>query len=211
MQFSVKLLESNTVARQLILEALLPDIKSYVDNALDQLKTQLPPILNRAVVETPEYESLLAGKLRQELGIVDGASKVAGLLSVWSSTINIERKGPSISNGNIRGNFSVNMVRIDFSDVIYSEYASMVDTMRGYSLPWLEWLLLEGNRTIIDNHEIVLGANPRSRTGSAIMINSKQSWRIPTEFVGTIEDNWITRAIDSVSSEVEDLLQKVLS
>ena len=35
---------------------------------------------------------------------------------------------------------------------------------------------------------------------------SQKSWKVPSEFSGTINDNWITRAIDQATPEIEKML-----
>ena len=103
------------------------------------------------------------------------------------------------------------MIRSDFSDVLSSDSGFVIDALRGYQLPWLEWLLLEGNKAIISKQEVIIGPNKFSRTGLAIMRPSNKSWRVPSEFAGTIKDNWITRAIDNSESQINELLDKAFS
>jgi hypothetical protein len=78
-------------------------------------------------------------------------------------------------------------------------------------LPWLQWLLLEGNATIVRNYTVSFGPNRFSRTGFALMRPSLQSWKVPSEFAGTINDNWITRAIDGAESNIQKLLDGAFS
>lgn len=71
--------------------------------------------------------------------------------------------------------------------------------MRGYQLPWLKWLLVEGTKPIVKNYAVKFGPNKSSRTGMAVMVNSSSNWSVPSEFAGTISSNWISRAIDDIS------------
>ena len=100
------------------------------------------------------------------------------------------------------------MFKLDFSDVLGTDYASVYDTVRGYSLPWLQWLVFYGNIPIIDDYQVVMVNTRASRTGRAIMRKSGGSWRVPSEFSGTMADNWITRAIESKSAEINSLLER---
>jgi len=209
MNINVKLLDTNAEIYKNILKALLPDIKKYMDSVLDTIKKELPDILSNSIRNSPEYSSLIAGKLRYEFGIPDASSKIIGLINSWSSNINIDYTRPAITGNQIKSKFSVNLVRADFSDVLFTEYAILRDDQRGYDLPWLQWLLLDGDVAIIQNHEIIIGASRYSRTGNAIMRENKgKTWKVPTEFSGTISDNWITRSIENANSEIDSLLQK---
>ncbi|NCA31122.1 MAG: hypothetical protein EBS93_10465 [Chitinophagia bacterium] len=101
------------------------------------------------------------------------------------------------------------VVSIDYADVLSSDDALVIDNLRGYNLPWLEWLLLEGNKIIVRKQQVEFGPNIASRTGNAIMRPSNKSWRVPSEFAGTITNNWITRAIDNSESQIYDLLDRI--
>lgn len=208
MRFGLKILENNNEITKAILSAMLPDVNAYLNRVINYIKKNLPNVITQIITDTPEYESLVGGQLKYELGLSDADSKVEGLLNIWMNNIEYIYEPPKIINNNIKSNFSANMIRIDFSDVLYSPYAEMEDTIRGYSLPWLQWLLLEGNKVIVPNHSVILGPNPRSRTGNAIMINSKSNWKIPAQFSGSASDNWITRAIDSAQNEIQSLIDR---
>lgn len=210
MKLGLKILENNSQISKEILGALLPDITKYLDRAIKYIKQNLPDIVNNAITNAPEYSSLISGQLRYEFGLIDPDNKINGLLDIWINNIEYVYDPPKIVGSNIKSNFSASMIRIDFSDVLYSEYAQMQDTIRGYSLPWLEWLLLEGNKVLVPNHSVVIGPNPRSRTGNAVMVNSRSSWKVPAQFAGSSSDNWITRALDSAESEIQALLDKAM-
>lgn len=208
MRFSLKLIDSSKEIQQNILKAMLPEVSSLMNKGITKLKSNLPNIIRQAIINTPEYESLSRGKLKYEFGIANVDSKLASLISVWSTNIQYTYKAPNIIAGRIRSSFSASMIRADFSDVLYADFAAVVDTLRGYTLPWLEWLLLEGNKTIVRNYEVILGPNRSSRTGYALMKPSNRSWKVPSEFSGTINNNWITRAIDAAESNIQKLLNE---
>lgn len=213
MKISVKILETEKDISSAISRALLPEVADYLKNSINIIKRELPLIVNSAIINSPEYASILAGKLRYEFGLNDASSKLSGLLNIWSTNVDITYNPPKISsNGRIKASFSASMIKIDFSDVLYSDYAYMVDTFRGYNLPWLEWLLLEGNRVLVPGYQVIFGPNSRSRTGGAIMrVSPVKSWKVPAEFSGTRNDNWITRALDTIDSDIENLLSKALN
>lgn len=211
MQISFKILESTNQISKEILNALLPQVTTYMNNGISVMKKELPNIIKQAIINTPEYQSLLDGQLMYEFGIPDSASKLTGLLDIWSTNIQFFYKKPFISGNSIKSSFEANTIRADFADVLYTDYAIVVDAKRGYTLPWLEWLLLDGTKTIVSRHEVVIGPNQFSRTGKALMRSSRRSWKVPSEFSGTSRDNWITRAIDSTTSNINLLLTQAFS
>lgn len=212
MKISIRLLESDREIALKIANALIPDVRKYFGNVIKIIRKELPILINKAIINTPEYSSLTGGLLKYELGIPDAPQKIAGLLEIWSKNISIVYSPPVISGGGqISSKISASMIKIDFSDVLYTDYAEVYDSLRGYSLPWLQWLLLEGNRVLIKDYRVVFGSSKRSRTGFALMRTSKtQSWKVPAQFAGTESDNWITRAIDQTETEVYNLLEKAL-
>lgn len=209
MKISFKLLENNQVISDQILKALLPEANKYLKNKLQYIRTNLPPLVMNAITNAEEYSSLVGGQLQYEFGIPDPSSKLNEILRVWSSNIIIQYNAPTIAGSQIKGSFSISIIRSDFSDVLSADAALVIDNLRGYQLPWLEWLLLEGNKIIIPKQQVEFGANRLSRTGYAVMRPANKSWRVPSEFAGTISDNWITRAIENNESQIADLLNKV--
>jgi hypothetical protein len=210
LNIDIKILESDSEIQRRLLKALLPDIRKYMNKVINNIKNKLPNIVNSAIKNTPEYDAILMGRLKAEFGIPDPAFKLAGLLDIWSKNIAIEYQNPQISGSQIKSQFSASMIKIDFADVLYSDFAQVIDNERGYSLPWLQWLLLEGNKTLVKNYEVVFGPSPRSRSGLALMTPSKKSWKVPSMYAGTQNDNWITRAIDSAQNDIYRILEDSL-
>jgi hypothetical protein len=211
MKFTISLLESDKNISNDILKAFIPKLNIYMNDGINIIKSELPGILRRGIALSPEYDAILNGILKYEFGIPDSSIKLAGLIDIWANNIEYSYQKPRIVGSVIKSSFSANAIRVDFADVLYTDFALVIDGLRAYSLPWLEWLLLEGNKTIIKNYEVSIGPNKRSRTGNAIMKQSRGSWKVPSEYAGTINDNWITRAIDGVQSDIESLLNKAFS
>lgn len=213
MNFSLKILETNKEIQNRISKALVPSVSKYMSNLMITLKKELPIILYSAIVNSPEYPEILRGKLRYEFGIPSPARKLSGLLEVWTENVHVFYTPPTVasSNGNISSKLTVGLVKADFSDVLETSYAEVYDVVNGYTLPWLKWLLLDGSVPIIKDHFVVFGRNRASRTGMAVMRESaNKSWSVPKEFSGTQSDNWITRAIFSSRTEVQQILEKAL-
>lgn len=208
MKINVKILESNSQIESKILKALVTDCREYFNEALSIIQQELPQIIYSAITSRPEYVSLVSGKLRLELGIPDASVKVANLINYWISNISYNYKKPTIEGNKIKGYINIELIKSDFSDILNSNDAMVIDSLRAYSLPWLQWLLLDGNKVIVPRYNVVISPNPRSRTGGALMRISTSSWKVPSEYAGTINDNWITRSIDNASSAIDGLLER---
>ena len=91
MRLGLKILESNSQIQKSILMALLPECIVFMKNSMNQLKATIPDIVSRSIYNRSEYQSLVGGILRLELGIPDANAKIAELISkeaeafdVWS-------------------------------------------------------------------------------------------------------------------------------
>lgn len=207
MRYSVKILESDSTIRKMILEALQEEVESTFKKAIPEITDNIQKMINQTIRDAPEYTSLLNGQLRLEFGLYDAASQVSTIVDAWTNNITVDLKPIKITNAGLSGGFSLGMIASDFNDVLSLSSANMEDTERGYSLPWLKWLLLEGGKVLVKDYQIVFGPSPYSRTGYAIMkSDSSSNWRVPAEFAGTITNNWVTRAIDSLTDEITTMM-----
>jgi len=211
MKISIKLLDSPSVISIKILSAMISHLQPAFTKTQQSLQQVLPKIVKDALVLEPEYASLLSGQLRSELGIPDADSKIDQIFNAWSTNLLVENKPVSIKGSGLFGGFSINIIKSDFSDIISLPAAVVVDNTSGSIIPWLQWLLLEGNQILIRDYKLRMGPNSRSRTGNAIMVSSsKDNWRVPPQFAGTINNNWVTRAIDRLDDTVLSYIEKEL-
>lgn len=207
----MRIIENDSEIRRRLLNALLEDVKETFNRSIPSIKNQIQDLIAQVIRDEPEYDSLVSGKLRAELGIPNAAQKIQELLDLWINNIDVEIQPFKINNMGLSGGFSINCIKSDFSDVLSSEAAQVEDDIKGYSLPWLNWLLLEGGKILVKDHVVVIGSSIFSRTGEAIMrSNSTSSWRVPPEFAGTVTNNWITRAIDKIDNEINKIFQETI-
>jgi hypothetical protein len=209
MDISINIVESVDDISKKILKALLPQVTSYFQEVFDKSKNNINQTISTAIINSPEYQSLLSGKLKYEFGLPDSDTRLATILSIISN-IQAKYTKPKITKNQIQGSVALSMIPSDYNELLSSS-AAILTTEKGSKLEWLRWLLLFGDKTIIKEYNIEVGPNPRSRTGNAIMVGSVRGrWSVPPEFSGTSNNNWITRAIDSVNNEIEDLLNTAL-
>lgn len=166
-------------------------------------------LVQQAIINSPEYDSLKSGLLRAHFGLPNSEQLADSVVNFYKD-VSFVYKEPKISSGKITGKFILQMVKSDFKDIT-SESFAVFTTEKGTDLNWLEWLLLFGDKAIIKDYNIQLGVYPNSRTGLAIMKGQLGGkWRVPYEFSGIASDNWITRAIDSIDSQIEALFIKTM-
>ena len=79
----------------------------------------------------------------------------------------------------------------------------------GGSLPWLSWLLLEGDQILIANYGVKYKAGT-GRSGRATMQKNATPFRVDPEYSGTIDNNFITKALQKFSPQITDAITSEL-
>lgn len=206
MKFSLDIVESSDQIVKLVLDQLKDQINKTIKNALPNIQKDVKSIVRNALVSEPEYGSLKAGTLRAEFGIAD-PSAVDSVIDLMVNTLEIKLDPIKVSGNKLVGGFLLTMIKSDdISGVIYNDNAKVVDNAGGYSLPWLEWLLLKGNETIIQNYSVKYSNSPLSRSGLAFMVESQNNWRVPPNFSGDQNNNWTTRAISKIDKQIVSII-----
>lgn len=209
-KFNLQLLDSAPSMRKSILEALSELVNSTIKKSIPELSNQIKEIARSAIKSEPEYFSLVNGELRYHFGIAN-ISNVDTVVDKLVDTLKININPIKISPVGLSGGFSITMLNSNtFDGVLDSDEAQVKDLDGGYSLPWLQWLLIRGNEIIVKNYEVKMGPNKYSRTGNAIMVASQDSWRVPPAFVGSKENNWITRSLEKVDKDIISTIEKVV-
>ena len=210
MKFSLKLIDNDKQISQKILSALKRHISTAFSKAKNEILQNIKQLIKASIEAEPEYQDLLSGTLKYELGIPDSTT-VDSIINIWVNNINVQNKPIKISGNKLFGGFSINAVKSDYSDVLASSTAVITDKNTGSLVPWLEWLLLRGGKILVKNYEVQMGSNPRSRTGMAIMVSSNENFRMPAKFAGTEKNNWVYRAISKLDdTTMQNIIQNAL-
>lgn len=199
MNITLKILENDKQINQLILNELSQQISKVFSKSSKVILSKVKELIRLVIVSQPEYSALKNGSLRLELGIPD-TTVIDSIVASLSNTTNIELKPIKISGNKLSGGFLITFLDDAQLQNIIDSPDGMVNDIKGYSLPWLKWLLSEGVKPIIKGYSVRIGPNKASRTGMAIMVDAASSWSVPAQFAGNKTNNWITRAI----SDIED-------
>lgn len=190
-------------------------IAEQINNVLIKKQNILLPkakaLCSSWIEKQPEVDSLysldsnsLAGQFGISPGMV-GAIILAIQTSIQNSiTVKFTKYNDTLTSGGLEINFQpsnfINLLSLPFGHVIYENG----------DLHWLKWLLTAGDTVIVVNYQYnpVTGLG-RSKLGNMI---GGGSWRIPPQFSGTIDNNFITRALTSPEAydDIKKLLQEIL-
>lgn len=190
--------------------------------AVPAIRKRVQEAVDTAIRSVPEWDSLIGGRLREELGVAQAEPVLDRVLLVIKENILVQVEN---NDGDSLGAISVRILQSDFQDVLSVPGTSYVSYSaphyRGGSvakpsvetpIEWLRMLLFSGTDIVFPAAEINLDAvfRPASRTGRAIMIRptSRQprGWGMPPEFSGTAEDNFLTRAVSLIADDVANII-----
>lgn len=204
-----KILETDGQIKNSILNILKDQAANLLKQNISKIQIELRNKFKQALKHEPEYESLKSGKLKAELGLPSTVS-IDAIVDLISDSVKVDFVPATISNRGIKVGLEIRIFQKDGEPAISSTNAILIDELKGYSLPWLEWLLFYGTKPIVKNYSVRMGSNPYSRSGMAIMVEDDSSWRVPAEFAGTETNNWVTRALSTINDDIKNFLIQIL-
>lgn len=208
--FSARLTQSNREIQQLILENIKDYLSPRIQKATRNIQYDITVGVAQGMRSEPEYNALTQGSLRAEFGISSPAM-VDVVIDSLSRAVEMEVIPLSVNRSGIIGGFTLNMIKSDDLSGVINSFAANITTSKGETLPWLQWLTLSGNKILIRDYKINFGTYPTSRSGMAVMKPSEGGfWRVPTQFVGTINNNWITRAISRIENSIYNIMIRAI-
>ena len=151
---------------------------------------------------SPAVSSLMGGKLQAELGVVSAESTMIEVIDTWMNNIHVSTK----AGGSPLLTINIGILTQGYGDVL-SLPSSVYQSAGGEMIEWLRWLLLEGDKTIVD-YFFLPGNRSKSRTGLGIMVRKGgRRWSIPPEFRGTETDNFATRALENLDKALDRIVR----
>jgi len=176
--------------------------------------------IGAAIIRSPEMASLQGGRLAGELGLPPALQRAAPkditeaiVNSIGAVVLPVRRAGRKLTGGiniTVQPADFRNMLGLGISPI---KYLSRNKKFKGkmVSLDWLDWLLFKGDAVIVQNFRVERGSHGRS--GLAKMKGKRGNpWRIDPNFSGTVDDNFISRALDDpiARGEVLAAIQRIV-
>lgn len=183
--------------------ALAKEINLAIKNLLPTLKQKIIPVIRLALASSPEIASLQNGVLRAEFGL--DSDPTTQLIEEILSTLEFR---PLYAQKNRGGGIEILMQPSDYSNILGKSFAQQA--IDGGTLPWLSWLLTLGDSIIITGFGVEFGSFKTSRTGEARMSSKMAPYKVNSAFSGTLNDNFITRAIDRVYPQIQSIITGIL-
>lgn len=215
-KYKTKLLDNRRVIADKINKALRKQLEVKVAAFSSAIKDDLPKVLIEAIQAGDVYQSLVGGfgpkNLRAEFGFPDSldANSVNNIVEAIVGAIIVTHKIKTGSSG-ISGKIRIQAVRKDLQDALELPQ-SQIDS-KGGLVEWLDWLSFEGDRIVVSGFDIKYGNFNKqySRSGKAIMRESKGFWKVPAAFSGTKDNNWVTKAIEQSNDKIRDAITTLIN
>ena len=207
---SIKLIESEKEIRGKINKALAREFDNKLKKIKSSILSRLKPIIANALFSSPEIISLQSGVLRFDFGLTaDPGPQIVGAV-VNSLELIVER---STGNANgITGGFTIHLQPTDYANLLSLPVAMQALEIEA-RIPWLEWLLTAGDTIIVGHFGIEYGAG-LGRSGGAHMVPLSRAplgpYKVNSAFSGTINNNFITRALSGVSGQINKIIAGAL-
>jgi len=204
--FKLKILDSVSKIEKNVLKAAEPEIKNLFQRAKPRIESGVKEIVVKALQKSPEIASLKDGTLRLDFGLVEDPSD--DIVYAVANSVHVLFKNFKFYKNSISNIMSIYIQPSDFNNLLSLPVSNTI-TERGEVLPWLEWLLTAGNAVVIAGYSVEYGNFKTSRTGGAVM-EPVGFFKVDSQFSGTAENNFITRAIEQYGEEINSLIKSSL-
>ena len=218
-EVSVSLVESNKQIEQLIIKELTKMVSPVFKGALKPIQDGVREIVHKAILDCPEMKSLNGGTLQWDIGLTSGqaATIVAGWADAVASSVIVEFKPIKIRRKTATGGIVIEIQPSDYSNRLRTDLRAIWgDNIEKTSFtPEVDAILLSwGDRILVVDYDIAYGSFGRSG-GARMERNEGGGWgigqglsRVPPEYSGTIEDNFITRAL--LNTKIESQIKTII-
>lgn len=208
LSFSLDVTISEKLFERYFKKAVEKEINNSLKLCIQPIKDRVKLELRWALVNSPEYKSLNGGKLAKEFGFIKNNEEnrfLTPLLDWLINQIEVWFVPFSYENG---GELNIDLAVFDIDELLNQNFAKYISS-NNYEIEWLKWLLLEGNKIIIATHKIEYGVD-ESNSRDAIMVKGG-SWKVPSEYAGTIQSNWIILTFNTIDKQIFKIIQEEFS
>ena len=210
MTISLRFIESNSQIEKNIKAALAQRFNSILQNKAGVIADKVKKFIPGWIKSQPEMLSLLSSgpsSLVGQFGIYQDTNSIVDVIANTIASATFIKTKPY--NNNLKsGGLELNIQPTNFGNLLSLPQGHTF--YQDGDLHWLNWLLTRGDQIIIVGYEY----NPETGLGRSKLGNMKSgnSFRVPPEFSGTVDNNFITRALSGNDQEkiITKIFQEVL-
>lgn len=210
MSISIQIIDSIDKIEKNVNIAIVDLINDIVTRNINKIFLSVKSLIPSWIRLQPEIISLLSSEsssLAGQFGLNTSADSVVN--NIIDSVVNSTEIKFIKYNAKFNGGLELRFQPKDFVNLLSLPDGHTV--YRGGDLHWLDWLLKRGDNMIITNYQY----NPQTglgRSGLGNMIVGG-SFRVPPQFAGTINNNFITRAFlgSDQEKQIFSIIEKILT
>lgn len=199
------------IIEDMIANAGIQHVNSVLFKCLLPIKLAVASIVSGSIYRCPEYASIMAGELYPQMGNVDPSVVLQSVMDNVSGGVAVTTTGARRLGRGYSGSITIEILRSDYSEVLGVQGGSF-SSEGGYSIDWIRWLTIEGDRILVYGYKFTTLPWVGSRTQKGFMRKaSGGTWSVPPQYSGIASDNWLTRAILSSIGDIETAVGQELS
>lgn len=210
MPASIVITDSLKTIESRVNKAISELVNDIINRNLQSIVNSVQALIPSWISSQPEIQSLLSSdpsSLAGQFGIPGGNTGIVNrIIGAVSNATEIKFVR---YNANLKGGLELRFQPSNFNNLLglpegHVKYA-------GTDLHWLDWLLKQGDTIIVINYQY----NPQTGLGRSKLGNMIEggSFRVPPQFSGTEDNNFITRAFIGSTQEqqITNIIEKVLT
>ena len=194
----IEITTSPSEFKKMVMQAIADHINSIaIKIAADVTKT-IKPLVYDAVHDCHEMQALRSSDLRAAMGLNPPQARDVSKQIAESVSSSLIVESGKVTPKNLSTMISIyvqpagldNVLSVGGSTVNYTSTEG-----KQVTIPWLDWLLTEGDRILVSGFSLELGQGLGRSWGGRMIEAPTGSWRIEPQYAGTLTDNFVTRAL----------------
>ncbi len=208
MSITLRLVDSNAKISSDINAAIANHMNVLLKKKINKIRDNIKKLVPGWILEQPEINSLMdegvQGSLNAEFGLYPGASNSAVVAITNAVKESVAIKIDPIYK-NLQGGMTISIQPNTFSNLLglTQGYTATPEA----SLHWLDWLLIQGDRTIVVGYYYKPSKEGRGGAGTKEIGGF---WRVDPRYSGNISDNFITRALSGREKDISSVIDKAM-
>lgn len=198
------------VDERILYDAMTKDMYARMNmrmpRILSDVKPKVSKILLQSLSNSATVQSLMSGKLKEDFGLFGNVVNVTvqEICKIISENVKLNAN-PSTKSLIILNTTLELLPSQNYAKLIKAAGGSFPS--RGGNVDWLEWILTRGTQVVVGDYWLFPFARGRTRSGGSSVMKeiektARDPFRVDPNFAGTLEDNFITRAIQSSSDDI---------
>jgi hypothetical protein len=203
----MEIIQSNAKLRATMNKLLAKEGNRALKNASPRIKRKIKSLVLVAMASCEEIKSLSSGSLKYDFGLTtDPADEIVNAVA---NSVSVTVRKITSSGGRFSGGVTVGIQPSGYQNLLTLSVGAQ-EIEAGGSLPWLSWLLTQGDSIIITEYGVTYGSG-LGRSGGAKMSTKSAPFKVDSRYSGTPENNFITRALAPYQSQISAIIKEELT